>query len=246
MPDGQQITEPQPAAVGHQNPCREKDSPRAARRTPRHLRGYRKQFQDVCMAPRGGVWSGTLDAPQLPHYCTADQSLLGGEPQQGLEHSPVVGDSLRGKTLQGIGQIGVDCVGRKVFCPPSQTAAENLELLTVSGSAADSVDVRLGKCQHVHGVAPLSVVGKIISCPRGTTPPRTPSSIVSGYVSGALAWAASRRWLILRRAWQTALSVARIVHASGLFCVALLLGQLGEFFMEGTSPRRGISQKEVL
>lgn len=241
MPYGQQVTEPQPAAVGYQNPCREQDSPRASQRTPRFLRGYRNQLQYVRMAPRRGVRCGTLDTPQLADYCTPDQSLLGGEPQQGLQHPPMVCDGLRGKMIQGIGQIGIDCVGRKVFCPPSQTAAENLHLLQIAGASPNPVDIRFRELQHGHGGGPQGVTGKILSCDEGATPPRTPSSIGSEYVSDALVWASSRRWLILRRAWQTALSVARLSRLSGLLLTAGLLGQSGR---EGSAPRRGLSKKE--
>jgi hypothetical protein len=55
---------------------------------------------------------------------------------------------------------------------------------------------------------------------------RTPSSIVYGTLSGALAWAAGEH-KILRLAFLSALTVALFLNRSGVVLTLLVLGQLG-------------------
>ena len=55
---------------------------------------------------------------------------------------------------------------------------------------------------------------------------RTPSSIVYGTLSGALAWAAGEH-KILRLAFLAALTVALFLNRSGVVLTLLVLGQLG-------------------
>ena len=262
--NGQQIPEPQPAAVAHQNPCRQQDSVRAIERTPRHLRGYRKQVTHLLMGPRANHRQAVLDTADRPctivHYKAVAQ---GGFPQGG-QHPAVVVNRGGGEMIQSCGQVGIDVVYSQIGHPPGESLRQHNELLRVSGGSPRAEGIGSGEINQGHagfegldGGATGTVGGKNIPHWDCANPPgkigshKAPLAQLdsigrSGPPSG---------WLSrILKGGVLALLVALIfLHGVGTLLTLLALGQLGRAAVlfrrvsrrESLRPTDGASFKEV-
>ena len=149
--DGQQIPEPQTAAVTHQNPCGKQDSVRAMQRTPRRLRGYRKQMRHLVMSPRADHRQGVLDTPDRPCTIVHYQAVSEGGSSQGGQHPAMVMNRGGGEMTKSIRQVGVDVADGQVGHPPREPLCKHNELLTVSGGRPRLEGVSLRELTHSHG-----------------------------------------------------------------------------------------------
>jgi hypothetical protein len=135
---------------------------------------------------------------------------------------------------EGSCQVGVDPVGRKVFCAPRQAAKQDLPLVEVAGATAASVVVSGCKLnQGQHGTA---FWGSAPASQEGFYPISVRSSIGYRRILELALWLADRRWKIVRGAYLAALTGAVYLnHVSD----ALVLIALGQFAEAGQEWRRG-------
>jgi hypothetical protein len=135
---------------------------------------------------------------------------------------------------EGVGQVSVDPVGRKVFDAPRQAAKQDRPLVEVAGAAAAPVVVSRSKLNEGHhGTAPW---GSAPATGEGFYPKCARSSIGYRRVLELALWLADRRWEIVRGAYLAALTGAVYLnHVSD----ALVLIALGQFAEAGQEWRRG-------
>lgn len=221
--DSQHISQPQSGAIGYQDVRRQKHSPWAVAETPRHLRGYRKKLPDLVVRPSADNRQGPFDPSKGPCYTAVhQQAVLGGGTTERVQHPAMVGDGGGSEMREGVGQVGVDAVSRKVFDLPRQALAEDAKLLPVSGGAARSSVVGNGVVQQTHGRVAL-VANNTPHFESGT-----PSSI--GYCGYSPLLVGGRT--ILRVLWVALLATLIFLHQTGLALTALLLGQFGVALVE--------------
>jgi hypothetical protein len=144
-------------------------------------------------------------------------------------------------------QIGVDGVRRKVSDLPSQTLAQDTELLGVAGASAAAIGVSNCQVQHSHS-CPSN--GEATGSKEGAhgwswlrnrynQQQSTPSSIESVRSSESIPSFGQRLYPILRALWLALLVAGIFLHRSGDVLVLLVLGQFGDALKEALSPRTG-------
>jgi len=221
--DGKHIAQPKAAAVADEDPRGHQYASWTTPKVPRHLRGYRKQLPNLVMRPSADDGQGPFDPSQGRCYTAVhQQAVLGSGTTECVQHSSVVGDGGGSEMREGVGQVGVDAVSRKVFDLPRQALAEDAKLLPVSGGASRSSVVGNGVVQQSHGR--VALVGN-------NTPhleSGTPSSI--GYCGYSPLLVGGRT--ILRVLWVALLATLIFLHQTGLALTALLLGQFGVALVE--------------
>jgi len=148
--NGQQVTQPQAATVTDQNPRRQQDSVRAVERTPRHLRGYRKQMSHLVMSPRADHRQGVLDTPDRACTIVHYKAVSEGGSSQGGQHPAVVVNRGGGEMIQSLGQVSVDVADGQVGHPPRESLGQHNELLPVSGASPRLEGVSLRELSESH------------------------------------------------------------------------------------------------
>ena len=232
MPNRKQITEPKATAVGHRDPCGKQDSPRAGVSAAPKARRHRHQVTNLNVAPRSRQGKRALDATNrlctIVHY----QPVSEGCPPKGDQHPAVVQNCGRGEAMESLSQVAVNVLDGQVGSRPGQPLGQNPELLNVAGASPNLHRVVKSELGESHGGA--SFGGDLSPDRRGVETPlgnrynpnmltRTPSSIVYGTLTGALAG----EHKILRLAFLAALTVALFLNRSGVVLTLLVLGQLG-------------------
>jgi hypothetical protein len=135
---------------------------------------------------------------------------------------------------KGLGQVGIDPVGRKVPDAPRQAPEEHLPLVEVAGSSAAASVVH--GCKLNEGHSGTAFWGSAPATQEGFYPIRVRSSIGYRRVLELALWLANRRWEIVRGAYLAALTGAVFLnHVSD----ALVLIALGQFAEAGQEWRRG-------
>ncbi len=247
--NGQQIPEAQAAAVGHQDPRWQQDSVRAMQRTPRHLRGYRKQMAHLVMGPSSDHRKGVLDTADRACTIVHQQAVSEGGFSQGTEHTPVVMHGGGGEMTESVRQVRIDPIDSQIGHSPRQSLGQDDQLLGVSGAGAHPHGVVNGEVSEVlgHGVSlggrgknvhPLGTVGhpgKIATilhmAPLAQLDRVGRSSPLSGWLSR-----------ILRGAVLASLVTIIFLHGVGTLLTFLALGQLGR---AAVLFRRGLRRDSV-
>jgi hypothetical protein len=233
--DGQQVTQPQTAAVTDENPCGKQDSVRAMQSTPRHLRGYRKQMSHLVMGPRADHRKGVLDTPDRACTIVHYKAVSEGGSSQGGQHPAVIVDRGGGEMIQSLGQIRIDVADGQVGHPPREPLGQHNELLTVSGASPRLEGVSLRELSESHGdigdcvdlveggqITPSAGTGKTSAILSDHKAPlaqldRVGRSIPpSGWISR-----------IIRGAVLASLVLLIFLHGVGTLLTLLALGQLG-------------------
>ena len=233
--DGQQITQTQAAAVTHQNPCGQQDSVRAMQRTPRHLRGYRKQMSHLVMSPRADHRKSVLDTPDRACTIVHYKAVAEGGSSQGTEHPAMVMNRGGGEMTKSIRQVRIDVADGQVGHPPREPLGQNNELLTVAGGRPRLEGVSLRELSESH-----VVFGKSVDLVEGgqTTPSFgsiKPYAILSDHMAPLAQLdrvgrcSPPRGWLarILGGAVLALLALLIYLHAVGTLLTLLALGQFG-------------------
>jgi hypothetical protein len=146
---------------------------------------------------------------------------------------------------QGIVQVGVDLVRRKVGRLPGQAAAQDGELLQVAGASADPAPVGLGKLGERHGEYSQRAgeyCQQESSSPAQSNRYNHPTQgqlaqLYRGRVFGFLLGLLTRRWPIVRAGWLALLGLGLFLHRTEGVLALLVLGQFGEALREAF-PRR--------
>jgi hypothetical protein len=233
--DGQQVAQPQTAAVTDENPCGKQDSVRAMQRTPRHLRGYRKQMSHLVMGPRADHRKGVLDTPDRACTIVHHKAVSEGGSSQGTEHTPVIMHRGGGEMIQSLGQVSVDVADGQVGHPPREPLGQNNELLPVSGASPRLEGVSLRELSESHGD-----IGDCVDLVEGgqITPSAgtgKPSAILSDHKAPLAQLDSVGRcspppgWLarIVGGTLLALLAPLRFLNAVGTLLTLLALGQLG-------------------
>ena len=150
MPNLKQIAESQPCAVCDENPGSHKSRVRALHPARKPLAGFEK-LVDFPITPRHRTWRGPLDSSEGAQYTPVQQSFVGCESQESLEHPPVVIYCVRAQMPEGLGQVLIDLVWIESLCLPREPAYEDGQLLQVPSRAADAVNVSGSKFSEIHG-----------------------------------------------------------------------------------------------
>jgi len=262
--DGQHIPEPQAGTVAHQNPCGKQDSVRAMQRTPRHIRGYRKQVTHLRMSPRADHRQTVFDTADRACTIVHQQAVAQGGFPQGTEHTPVVVDCGGSEMIQSCGQVSVDVIDGQIGHPPREPLGQDDELLRVTGGSPRAEGVGFGKINQGHaefagtgGGGCGTTGGKIIPHWACANPPgmirshkaplaqldRVGRSVPpSGWISR-----------MIRGAVLASLVTVIFLHGVGTLLTFLALGQLGRAAVlfrrvsrrESLRPTDGASFKEV-
>lgn len=253
MPNRQEVAQAQPAAVGHLDPRRQQDSVRAAQRTPRHLRGYRKQVTQFVMAPRPDErWVGLDPSEGATYTAVHQQAVAESGLSQRVQHSAMVLDRGGREMVESFGEISVDPLHGQVAGEPGQTLAEDHKLLPVAGGGASPSSVALGVVnQGDHFVYQLGAAGggeeylnagtQLPPQKSATIPTRAPLAQLDSF-GVWWGWATFALRPILSTLWVVSLALALLLHASGCAMTLVLLGQFGRARSElrkGVFPRRG-------
>lgn len=259
--DRQHVAQPQAAAVAHQNPRGKQDLVRTMQRTPRHLRGHRKQVTHFVMGPCANEWQGVLDTANRPCTIVHQQAVSEGGFPQGTEHTPVVVDCGGSKMIQGMREVRIDVGDGQVANPPAESLSHHNELLSVAGASPHSEGVRLSVLPDGHGVC-----GNFVDLDEGgeTTPSCgfRKSPAILGSHKAPLAQLDSvgrsgppRGWLsrIVEGAFLALLVALIFCQAVGTLLTLLALGQFGRALVlvrrvsrrESVRPKDGASFKEV-
>lgn len=149
MPYLQQIAESQPCAVCDENPGSHQLRVRALHPARKPLAGFKK-VMNLPMTPRHRAWRGPLDSAEGAQYTLVQQSGVGCESQESLEHPPVVIDGVRAQMPEGLGQVLIDLVWMERLCLPGQTPDQHQHLLQISSGPAHAGDVLAGKFLEIH------------------------------------------------------------------------------------------------
>jgi len=248
--DGEQVTQPQTAAVTDENPCGKQDSVRAMQSTPRHLRGYRKQMSHLLMGPRADHRQGVLDTPDSACTIVHYKAVSEGGSSQGTEHTPVIVDRGGGEMIQSLGQVSVDVADGQVCHPPREPLGQNSELLTVAGGSPRLEGVSLRELSESHvsfGKSVDLVEGGQITPSVGTI--KTPA-ILSDHKAPLAQLdrvgrcSPPRGWLarIIGGAVLALLVLLIFLHGVGTLLTLLALGQLGR---AAVLFRRGFRRESV-
>lgn len=248
--DGQHVSQPQPAAVAHLNPCWKQDSVRAVKRTPRHLCGHRKQCSHLFMGPRADHRQGVLDTANRPCTIVHHKAVAEGGSSQGGQHPAMVVDRGGGEVIQSMSQVRIDVGDGQVGNPPSEPLGHHNELLPVSGAGPRLEGVSLRELSHSH-----VVFGNFVDLVEGgeTTPScgiRKPSAILGSHMAPLAQldrigrWSPLSGWLarILRGAVLALLVTVIFLHGVGTLLTLLALGQLGR---AAVLYRRGLRRDSV-
>ena len=243
MSNRQEVTEPQPAAVADQNPCRQQQSVRAADRTPRHLRGYRKQVTQLLMAPRPNEGWVALDSADRACTLVHQQAVAEGGLTQGGEHPAVILDGGGSQMFERVREVAVDPVDCQVAGKPGQAFGQDDQLLAVAGRGSARSSVLRREVQESHGGVRqgASPEGATYPAYADRQPPRKFGTIASWAPLAQL----SRRCAaglqpILRAAILGAVATACLAYAFGTAITLVLLGQFGRARVEF---RRGFSRR---
>ena len=167
MTNLKQIAESQPSAVGYENPGSHQSRVRALHAARKPLAGFEK-LVDLPMTPRHRTWRGPLDSSEGAQYTPVQQSFVGCESQESLEHPPVVIHRVWAQMPEGLGQVLIDLVWIERLCLPREPAYEDGQLLQVSSGPADAGDVLAGKFSEIHG----GTLRKSLPPTRGVASPR--------------------------------------------------------------------------
>ena len=235
MTNRKHISQPQPAAVGHRDPCGQQDIPPAVPGAAPKARRHRHQVTNLGVAPRSRKRKRALDATNrlctIVHY----QPLSEGCMPKGDQHPAMVLNCGRGQGMESLSQVAVNVLDGQVGGGPGQPLGQHPELLNVAGTGPNLHGVVKGELGQMHGGAfsggDLSPDRRGVETPLGNryNPQmltRTPSSIGYSTLTGALAWALGDH-KILRLAFLAALTSALWLNRLGVVCTLLVLGQLG-------------------
>ena len=233
--NGQQITQAQTAAVTDENPCGKQDSVRAMQRTPRHLRGYRKQMSHLVMGPRADHRQGVLDTPDRACTIVHYKAVSEGGSSQGGQHPAVIVDRGGGEMTKSIRQVRIDVADGQVGHPPREPLGQDNELLTVAGGRPRLEGVSLRELSESHvsfGKSVDLVEGGQITPSTGTI---KPSAILSDHKAPLAQLDRVGRsippsgWIsrIIRGAVLASLVLLIFLHGVGTLLTLLALGQLG-------------------
>lgn len=251
--DGEHVAKAQAAGIADQNPCRQQDSVRAAQRTPRHLRGYRKQVTQFLVGPRPDQRGVGLDPAERPTYTLVHQEAVAESGlSQGVQHSAVILNGGRSQPMQSVSQIAVDPLLGQVADQPRQALGQDDQLLPVAGGRSHprSVGGRVGN-EGNHFCYWLGTAAEGEEYPADGThlPPRKiatiPTKAPLAQLSSAGEWwgrATAALLPILSLAWWVLLALAIVVNASACAATLFLLGHLGRARSELRRvrlPRRG-------
>jgi len=236
--DCQQITQPQPAAVAHQNPRGQQHFVRAMQRTPRHLRGYRKQVSHLLVSPSTDHRKIVFDSADRTCTIVHQQAVPEGGFAKGAKHSSVVVDRGGGEMTQRFGEVGIDVVDCQITHPPRQPLGQDNELLRVAGTSPRTEGIGSRKIRQGHGFCGLKISG-VIPAPGGEDIAHFQSANPPGMIQFRMAPLAQldsvgRRippsgWIsrIIRGAVLASLVTLLFLHAVGTLLTLLALGQLG-------------------
>ena len=167
MTNLKQIAESQPSAVGYENPGSHQSRVRALHPARKPLAGCEK-LVDLPMTPRHRTWRGPLDSSEGAQYTPVQQSFVGCESQESLEHPPVVIHRVWAQMPEGLGQVLIDLVWIERLCLPREPAYEDGQLLQVSSGPADAVNVSGSQFLEIHG----GTLRKSLPPTRGVASPR--------------------------------------------------------------------------
>jgi len=237
--DGQHVTQPQAAGVAHQNPRWQQDAVRAMQRTPRHLRGYRKQLPHLSVRPSADHRQSVFDTPDRPCTIVHQKAVAQGGFPQGTEHTPVVVNRGGGEMIQSLGQVGVDVIDGQIGHPPGESLRQHNELLSVAGRSPRAEGIGSGELLQSHG----EFAGTVWSVSHGVggkdIPPcdsANPPGMLNGSHRAPLAQLDSvgrsippTGWIsrIIRGAVIALLVTLIFLHGVGTLLTLLALGQLG-------------------
>lgn len=254
--DGQHVAQPQAAGVSDENPGWQQQLVRAARSTPRHLRGYRKQVPQLLMRPRADERRVSLDPPEgstytgVHHEAVAERGLA-----KGVQHPSVILHGGRSQAMKSLGEVSVDPLLSQVAGQPGQAFAQDEQLLAIAGGSSDSRSVAGGVVQEGdHFVYQLVGAGEGVSYPQGrhgwhasksdTIPPALGRAPLAQLNRAGGWWGKATAALlpILSALWWVLLASAIVCNASATAATLFLLGQLGSARRELRKvrlPRRG-------
>jgi hypothetical protein len=262
--DGQHVTQPQAAGVTHQNPRRQQDSVRAMDRTPRHLRGYRKQVSHLRMRPSTDHRQSVFDTADRPCTIVHYKSVAQGGFPQGAEHPAVIVNRGGGEMTKSIRQVGVDVIDGQIGHPPGESLRQHNELLRVAGTSPRTEGIGSGEINQCHaGFAGMD--GGVTGTTSGEIIPHCDSANPPGKISSHRAPLAQldrigrcsppRGWLarIIGGAALASLVLLIFLHGVGTLLTLLALGQLGRaavlfrrsYRRESLRPTDGASFTEV-
>ena len=254
--DAQHVTETKPTGIADQNPGWQQHAVRTSQRTPRHLRGYRKQVPQFLMRPRTDERRVGLDSAEGPtytdvHYEAVAESGLA----EGVQHSPVILHGGRSQPVKSVGQVSVDTLLGQVASQPRQALAQDEKLLSVAGGSPDASSVSAGKInQRDHFCYELGAAlegeeylsgGTHLPPRKSATIPPSASRAPLAQLSRAGGWwgkATAALLPIISLFWWVLLASAIVLNASATAATLFLLGHLGGARSElrkARFPRRG-------
>lgn len=145
--------------------------------------------------------------------------------------------------FQGIGQVIVNQVWRKVLGLPRQAATEDFQLLQVAGATPDTGAVLSGEFKDHHGgtcsrIMPLSWRVASRWNRRHNRHGQNPGQLAQ--LTRLLGvWLFACRHPILRGAWLAVLAALIWLSRAGDILLLLSLGQFRKAFLEARRPRKG-------